>query len=93
MMVGLPAAGKTTWVDGYCRENLNKKYNVLGTNALIDKMKVNGLPRRRNYAGRWEALIERCTKCLNKLLELAYKRRRNFIVDQVSLSALPTWSS
>lgn len=89
MMVGLPGAGKTTWVEQYCRENVNKKYNVLGTNALIDKMKVNGLPRRRNYHGRWEALIERCTKCLNKLLELAYKRRRNFIVDQVSLSAVP----
>lgn len=85
MMVGLPAAGKTTWVDSYCRENLNKKYNVLGTNSLIDKMKVNGLPRRRNYAGRWDALIDRCTKCLNKLLELAYKRRRNFIVDQTNV--------
>ena len=83
-MVGLPAAGKKTWVESYCRENLAKKYNVLGTNSLIDKMKVNGLPRRRNYAGRWDALIDRCTKCLNKLLELAYKRRRNFIVDQVS---------
>ncbi|XP_050722479.1 heterogeneous nuclear ribonucleoprotein U-like protein 1 isoform X2 [Eriocheir sinensis] len=85
MMVGLPGAGKTTWVEKYCRENVNKKYNVLGTNALIDRMKVNGLPRRRNYSGRWEALIERCTKCLNKLLELAYKRRRNFIVDQTNV--------
>lgn len=92
MMVGLPAAGKTTWVDSYCRENLNKKYNVLGTNSLIDKMKVNGLPRRRNYAGRWDALIDRCTKCLNKLLELAYKRRRNFIVDQVSKLSNSLWS-
>lgn len=83
MMVGLPGAGKTTWVEKYIKENLEKKYYVLGTNFLIDKMKVNGLPRRRNYAGRWEVLIERCTKCLNKLLELSYKRRRNFIIDQV----------
>ncbi|XP_045583162.2 heterogeneous nuclear ribonucleoprotein U-like protein 1 isoform X2 [Procambarus clarkii] len=85
MMVGLPAAGKTTWVEQYCKENVEKKYNVLGTNSLIDKMKVNGLPRRRNYAGRWEVLIERCTKCLNKLLELSYKRRRNFIIDQTNV--------
>lgn len=85
MMVGLPAAGKTTWVEQYCKENVDKKYNVLGTNFLIDKMKVNGLPRRRNYAGRWEVLIERCTKCLNKLLELSYKRRRNFIIDQTNV--------
>lgn len=89
MMVGLPAAGKTTWVESYCKENRDKKYNVLGTNSLIDKMKVNGLPRRRNYSGRWEVLIERCTRCLNKLLELAYKRRRNFIIDQVRTNVEP----
>lgn len=82
-MVGLPAAGKTTWVENYCRELTEKKYNVLGTNNLIDKMKVMGLPRKRNYAGRWDNLIDKCTKCLNKLLFMATKRRRNFIIDQV----------
>ena len=40
MMVGLPAAGKTTWVQNYCNENKHMKYNVIGTNDLIDKMKV-----------------------------------------------------
>lgn len=82
-MVGLPAAGKTLWVEKYLKKNPEKKYYVLGTNFLIDKMKVNGLPRKRNYAGRWEVLIERCTKCLNKMLAMSYNRRRNFIIDQV----------
>lgn len=85
MMVGLPACGKTVWVEKYCKENPEKKYYVLGTNFLIDKMKVNGLPRKRNYSGRWDVLIERCTKCLNKLLEMSYKRRRNFIIDQTNV--------
>ncbi|XP_068210921.1 heterogeneous nuclear ribonucleoprotein U-like protein 1 [Palaemon carinicauda] len=85
MMVGLPACGKTVWVEKYCKENPEKKYCVLGTNFLIDKMKVNGLPRKRNYSGRWDVLIERCTKCLNKLLEMSYKRRRNFIIDQTNV--------
>lgn len=83
MLVGLPASGKTVWVEKYCKDNPEKKYYVLGTSFLIDKMKVNGMPRKRNYGGRWEVLIERCTKCLNKLLEMSYKRRRNFIIDQV----------
>ncbi|KAG7162744.1 Heterogeneous nuclear ribonucleoprotein U-like protein 1-like 2 [Homarus americanus] len=43
MMVGLPAASKTTWVEKYCKESVEKKYNVLGTNTLIDKMKVNAM--------------------------------------------------
>ena len=93
MMVGLPAAGKTTWVEKYCQENRLYKYNVLGTNDLLEKMKVMGLPRRNNYHGRWEVLIERSTKCLNKLLELSVKRRRNFIIDQVMYDNQSNWSN
>jgi len=40
MMVGLPGAGKTTWAIKYAGENPDKKYNILGTNAIMDKMKV-----------------------------------------------------
>ena len=42
-----------------------------------------GLPRKRNYAGRWDVLIDLATKCLNKMLELAASRKRNYIIDQV----------
>ncbi len=40
MMVGLPAAGKTTWAEKHCRQNPDKRYTVLGTNVILDKMKV-----------------------------------------------------
>lgn len=40
MMVGLPGAGKTYWVDNFVAANPDKRYNVLGTNNIIDKMKV-----------------------------------------------------
>lgn len=40
MMCGLPGCGKTTWANKYAQENKDKRYNILGTNALIDKMKV-----------------------------------------------------
>lgn len=41
MMVGLPGAGKTFWAEKHSIGNLDKKYNVLGTNNIIDKMKVS----------------------------------------------------
>lgn len=40
MMCGLPASGKSTWVEKYNQENPDAKFNILGTNSIIDKMKV-----------------------------------------------------
>ena len=40
MMCGLPGCGKTTWIGKYAVEHPEKVYNVLGTNSIIDKMKV-----------------------------------------------------
>ena len=40
MMCGLPGCGKTTWSLKHAVENADKKFNVLGTNNIIDKMKV-----------------------------------------------------
>lgn len=40
MMCGLPGAGKSVWAAEYASKHPEKKYNVLGTNNIIDKMKV-----------------------------------------------------
>ena len=40
MMIGLPGAGKTYWAENWSKKHPDKKYNILGTNNLIDKMKV-----------------------------------------------------
>ena len=83
MMIGLPGAGKTYWAEKFAKENEADSWNILGTNNLIEKMKVQGLNRKRNYGGRWEVLIKKCTDCFNVLLGVAATRRRNFILDQV----------
>ncbi len=83
MMVGLPGAGKTFWAEKFAKDNEDKNWNILGTNNLIEKMKVQGLSRKRNYHGRWELLIKKCMDCFNILLGVAAKRRRNYILDQV----------
>ncbi|KAJ3591237.1 hypothetical protein NHX12_009183 [Muraenolepis orangiensis] len=85
MMVGLPACGKTTWATKHAQAHPDKKYNILGTNAIMDKMKVMGLRRQKNYAGRWDILIQQATQCLNRLIEIAARKRRNYILDQTNV--------
>jgi len=87
MMVGLPGAGKTVWADKHSKDNPEKKFNVLGTNNIIEKMKVMGLPRKKNYAGRWDVLIDKSTKCLNRMIEMAARKKRNYILDQTNVYA------
>lgn len=85
MVIGLPGAGKTTWAIMHQKQHPEKRYNIIGTDTLIDKMKVMGLPRKKNYHGRWDVLIDKATKCLNKLFEIAQKKHRNFILDQTNV--------
>lgn len=85
MMVGLPGSGKTTWAEKYVKENPEKNYYVLGTNLIMDKMKVMGLRRQRNYAGRFDSLIDKSTKCLNRFFEMAPRKKRNYILDQTNV--------
>lgn len=70
MIVGLPGCGKTSWALNMCKTQSDKKYYIIGTDALIDKMRVMGLPRKRFFHGRWDVLIQKATGCLNKLFQI-----------------------
>ena len=85
MMVGLPGSGKTVWAEKYAKDHPEKKYCILGTNTVMDKMKVMGLMRKRNYHGRWDALIKQATDVLNKIFKIAERRNRNYILDQTNV--------
>lgn len=85
LICGLPGCGKTTWAMKYAAEHPPKSYNVLGLASIIDQMKDMGLPYKQSYTGRWETLMEKCTRALNKLLATAPTRRRNYILDQTNI--------
>jgi len=70
MMAGLPACGKTYWAQKHMEANPAKSYVLLGTNAVIDQMKVMNLNRQRNYAERWEELISQATPSSTSLSRL-----------------------
>ncbi|BFZ08002.1 hypothetical protein BsWGS_11041 [Bradybaena similaris] len=87
MTVGLPGAGKTYWAENHIAAHPEKRYNLLGTNSIIDKMKVLGKPRRPNHSGEWSVLFDKATKCLNRFIEVAARKKRNYIIDQTNVYA------
>ncbi|KAF6037613.1 HNRNPU [Bugula neritina] len=85
LLIGLPGAGKSHWAVRTQRELPEKRYYVLGTNNIIDRMKVEGVPRKNNYAGRWDVLFDQANDCLRKMLETATRRYKNYILDQTNV--------
>ncbi|XP_014213094.1 heterogeneous nuclear ribonucleoprotein U-like protein 1 [Copidosoma floridanum] len=82
LLCGLPFSGKTSWATKHVNEHSDKLYTVLGIHNLINKMRVEGLPLKDKFKGRWEVVEEKCSRALAKLLESAPSRRRNYILDQ-----------
>lgn len=81
-LIGLPASGKTHWVQNYVKENAQKKYTVLNVEMLLDQMRLFGKPRNPVNTVKWAKLVEQLSRKLNKLAEVAAKRRKNVIIDQ-----------
>ena len=82
LLIGLPGAGKSHWAVEKTKAQPEKRYNVLGTKFLLEKMKLQGEARKPSNSGRWEKLIELCNRALLVLTDIACKRRRNYILDQ-----------
>lgn len=87
VMIGLPASGKTTWVNNFVAEHSDKRYNVLGLNSLIEKMEVDGKPILQTLGDddKCKQLVHRVFRCVSKQLYLGKQRHRNYILDQTNV--------
>ncbi|XP_077993503.1 uncharacterized protein LOC144447377 isoform X2 [Glandiceps talaboti] len=87
MLIGLPGSGKTSWCEKKVKESSEKRYSIIGMKYLINKMKILGEDRKKNYSGRWDILMDKMSKCLNRLYDIAARKRRNYIFDQTNVYA------
>ncbi|NXK01408.1 HNRL2 protein, partial [Corythaixoides concolor] len=78
LMVGLPGSGKTQWAQKHTQENRDKRYNILGTETVLHQMRELDAKSR-------DALLQTAAQCLSKLVQIAPRAKRNFILDQCNV--------
>ncbi|CAD7670176.1 unnamed protein product [Nyctereutes procyonoides] len=85
LMVGLPGSGKTQWALKYAKENPEKRYNVLGAEIVLNQMRMKGLEEPEMDPKSRDLLVQQASQCLSKLVQIASRTKRNFILDQCNV--------
>uniref|UniRef100_A0A8C0FS73 Uncharacterized protein n=1 Tax=Bubo bubo TaxID=30461 RepID=A0A8C0FS73_BUBBB len=85
LMVGLPGSGKTQWAQTHGRENREKRFNILGTETVLHQMRTKGPEVEELDAKSRDQLIQQAAQCLSKLVQIAPRAKRNFILDQCNV--------
>ncbi|XP_048368720.1 heterogeneous nuclear ribonucleoprotein U-like protein 2 isoform X4 [Sphaerodactylus townsendi] len=85
LMVGLPGCGKTQWTQKHIQDNPDKRYNVLGTDAVLFQMRTRGPEVEELDTKSQDQLTQQAARCVSKLVQIAPRTKRNFILDQCNV--------
>ncbi|KAM5137911.1 heterogeneous nuclear ribonucleoprotein U-like protein 2 [Mantella aurantiaca] len=85
LMVGLPGTGKSTWARKHIEENPEKHFQHLSTDVLLPQLKTAGPDAPEEDEKAKDHLVQVATQCLIRLVPLAARRKRNYIIDQCTV--------
>uniref|UniRef100_A0A915HG77 SPRY domain-containing protein n=1 Tax=Romanomermis culicivorax TaxID=13658 RepID=A0A915HG77_ROMCU len=89
-MIGLPGSGKTSWVRSFLKDQPpQQNWYILSAYAILDQMKVGGVSRKKIHQGRWDLIMGAVVKCLTRMILLACRLKRNYILDMTNCYPLP----
>ncbi|XP_063046788.1 heterogeneous nuclear ribonucleoprotein U-like protein 2 [Engraulis encrasicolus] len=83
LMVGLPGVGKSHWAQAHLAQHPEKRYTLLGTDALMACMRTTEV---ESDATR-QLVLQQATQCVTELIREAAGRRGNYILDQANVYA------
>ncbi|CAF1140885.1 unnamed protein product [Rotaria magnacalcarata] len=82
LLSGLNGSGKTTWAKKYMEENSKQHFNLLDAEYVLSKMTIDG--KSPTVKDRNDGVMLRVNIGLQKLIDIAAQRRRNYIIDHVN---------
>jgi predicted kinase len=83
LAIGLPASGKSTWIDENCGVSTTQDIVILGTDRLIDAYAES---RGKTYSEVFKEYIDTATDLFFWKLENAVVEGRNVIIDRTNLT-------
>jgi heterogeneous nuclear ribonucleoprotein U-like protein 1 len=86
-MVGPRGAGKSTWARQHAARHPDRRYVVLGTEALVERIAAAHAPRKRRLGDAPRDPEALAASALRHLLRRAPAVRANYIVDEPNLRA------
>ncbi|KRZ25671.1 RING finger protein [Trichinella pseudospiralis] len=85
MMIGLPGCGKSHWVRDYLSGHPEERWWLLSPSHALEQMSIQGTARFKFHQGRWDIVMGTAAKCYRKLLQMACKKKRNYIIDATNV--------
>jgi len=80
MMIGLPCAGKSAWVERHLEKNPAKKYQVVSLKRILERTRIEGKDHRQT-----DDFMANIVKVMSKLFSMCPNIKRNFIYDQTNI--------